>query len=303
MRASDVAELLLLAALWGASFLFMRVGAPEFGPLPLVAVRVGGASVLLLALLAWRRELAPLRTHWRPLLVVGLANSALPFVLFSTAALVLEAGLSGILNATAPLWGALIAWWWLGDRPTRWRALGLVLGFAGVLVLAADRASFKPGEHGISPALGIAACLAATLLYGFTVNYTKRRLAGVPPMAVAAGSQTAAAIVIAAPAAWAWPATNPGAMAWGASALLAVLCTGLAYILYFRLIAHLGPAQAITVTYLIPAFAVGWGVLLLSESVTPGMVLGCAIVLLGTALASGLIRSRDATVSPPAAPR
>lgn len=299
MKPGDAAELLLLAALWGASFLFMRVGAPEFGPLPLVAVRVGGASVLLLALLAWRRELAPLRAHWRPLLVVGLANSALPFVLFSTAALVLEAGLSGILNATAPLWGALIAWWWLGDRPTRWRALGLVLGFAGVLVLAADRASFKPGEHGISPALGIAACLAATLLYGFTVNYTKRRLAGVPPMAVAAGSQTAAALVIAAPAAWAWPATNPGAVAWGAAALLAVLCTGLAYILYFRLIAHLGPAQAITVTYLIPAFAVGWGVLLLGESVTPAMLLGSAIVLLGTALASGLIRG----VKVPAAPR
>lgn len=299
MKPGDAAELLLLAALWGASFLFMRVGAPEFGPLPLVAVRVGGASVLLLALLAWRSELAPLRTHWRPLLVVGLANSALPFALFSTAALVLEAGLSGILNATAPLWGALIAWWWLGDRPTRWRALGLVLGFAGVLVLAADRASFKPGEHGISPALGIAACLAATLLYGFTVNYTKRRLAGVPPMAVAAGSQTAAALVIAAPAAWAWPATNPGIMAWGAAALLAVLCTGLAYILYFRLIAHLGPAQAITVTYLIPAFAVGWGVLLLGESVTPAMVLGSAIVLLGTALASGLIRG----VKVPAAPR
>lgn len=299
MKPGDAAELLLLAALWGASFLFMRVGAPEFGPLPLVAVRVGGASVLLLALLAWRRELAPLRAHWRPLLVVGLANSALPFALFSTAALVLEAGLSGILNATAPLWGALIAWWWLGDRPTRWRALGLVLGFAGVLVLAADRASFKPGEHGISPALGIAACLAATLLYGFTVNYTKRRLAGVPPMAVAAGSQTAAALVIAAPAAWAWPATNPGAVAWGAAALLAVLCTGLAYILYFRLIAHLGPAQAITVTYLIPAFAVGWGVLLLGESVTPAMLLGSAIVLLGTALASGLIRG----VKVPAAPR
>lgn len=299
MKLGDAAELLLLAALWGASFLFMRVGAPEFGPLPLVAVRVGGASVLLLALLAWRRELAPLRAHWRPLLVVGLANSALPFALFSTAALVLEAGLSGILNATAPLWGALIAWWWLGDRPTRWRALGLVLGFAGVLVLAADRASFKPGEHGISPALGIAACLAATLLYGFTVNYTKRRLAGVPPMAVAAGSQTAAALVIAAPAAWAWPATNPGAVAWGAAALLAVLCTGLAYILYFRLIAHLGPAQAITVTYLIPAFAVGWGVLLLGESVTPAMLLGSAIVLLGTALASGLIRG----VKVPAAPR
>ena len=112
-----------------------------------------------------------------------------------------------------------------------------------------------------------------------------------------------ALLCIAAPAAWAWPATNPGAVAWGAAALLAVLCTGLAYILYFRLIAHLGPAQAITVTYLIPAFAVGWGVLLLGESVTPAMLLGSAVVLLGTALASGLIGPRAGAVNPPAAPR
>lgn len=289
MKGRDLAELLLLGALWGASFLFMRVGAPEFGPAALVFVRVAGASLLLLPLLQLRGQAGALRAHWRPLLVVGVSNTALPFALYTAAALVLSAGLSGIFNATAPLWGAVIAWLWLGERPSRSRALGLAIGFAGVLFLAWDRASFKPGEHGLSPALGVLLCLGATLCYGFSVNYTRKRLAGVPPLAVAAGSQGAAALVSALPAWWAWPAVTPGPAAWGAAAVLALACTGLAYLLYFRLIAHVGPAQAIAVTYLIPAFAIGWGALFLGERVTPSMLAGCAIVLLGTALATGFI--------------
>jgi len=289
MRGRYIAELMLLGALWGASFLFMRVGAPEFGALAFVFVRVAGASLVLLPLALARGEAATLRAHWRPLLWVGLTNSALPFALFNVAALVLSAGLSGIFNATAPLWGALIAWGWLGQRPDRWRALGLAVGFAGVLWLAAGKASLRPGEHGVSAALGIVACLLATLCYGYSVNYTKKRLGPVPPLALAAGSQAAASLIVALPAAWAWPAVTPGATAWAAAAVIAVACTALAYLLYFRLIAHVGPAQAISVTYLIPAFAIGWGALFLDEVVTWPMVVGCAVILLGTALASGLL--------------
>lgn len=289
MKTSDAAELLLLAALWGASFLFMRIGAPEFGPAALAFVRVGLAGAVLLPLVALRGEGAGLGRHWRPLLVVGLFNSALPFLLFSVAALVLSAGLSGIFNATAPLWGAVVAWLWLKDRPTPARAAGLVIGFAGVLFLAWDKASFKPGEHGVSPALGMVACVTATLLYGFSANYTRRALAGVPPMVVAAGSQAWATVFTLPVALWWWPATTPGTQAWAAVAALAVACTALAYLLYFRLIAHVGPAQAIAVTYLIPVFAIGWGVLFLGEAVTAPMLLGGAIVLLGTALATGFI--------------
>jgi drug/metabolite transporter (DMT)-like permease len=230
MTRRDGTELVLLAALWGASFLFMRTGAPEFGPVPLVFVRVTGACALLLPLLAWQRDQPALRQHWRPLLVVGISNSALPFVLFTLAALVLDVGLSGIFNATAPLWGALIAWLWLHDRPSPLRALGLAIGFAGVLGLGWDRASFRPGEHGVSPTVGIVACIAATLCYGFSVNYTRKRLLGVPPMAVAAGSQLAAALVTLLPALWLWPAAPPSSAAWGAAAVLALVCTGLAYV-------------------------------------------------------------------------
>ena len=142
----------------------------------------------------------------------------------------------------------------------------------------------------MSPAWGIAACVAATALYGFGANYTRKAAAGVPPLAVAAGSQLAAAMLLAAPAVAAWPATPPGARAWAAAALLALLCTGLAYILYFRLISRVGPARAISVTFLIPAFAALWGFVVLGEVPTVEMLAGCAVILLGTALAAGALR-------------
>ena len=289
MRRRDLAELVLLAALWGGSFLFLRLGAAEFGPAALAFLRVAGASLLLMPLAARRGQVQALRRHWRPIAVVGLVNTALPFLLFMVAALALNAGLMSIFNATSPLWGATIAWLWLGDRPTPSRALGLAVGFAGVLGLGLASASFRPGDQGVSPALGIAACIAATLCYGLAANYTKRYLTGVPPLAVAAGSQFAAAVLTLLPALWWWPAGLPGVGAWGGVALLAFVCTGYAYLLYFRLIAHAGPANAIAVTFLIPAFGVLWGALFLGETLTPVMLAGCAVILVGTALATGLV--------------
>jgi drug/metabolite transporter (DMT)-like permease len=287
VRTTDLAELVALAAIWGASFLFMRVAAPEFGPVTLTALRVAGAAACLLPLVLWHRQSAALRAHWKPIAVVGVVNSAAPFVLFSIAALALNAGLSAIFNATAPMWGALIAWLWLSDRLSTSRVAGLALGFVGVVVLAWDKASLRPGEHGVSAALAIVACLGATLCYGLGANYTKKHLTGVPPLAVAAGSQIAATVVLALPAWWLAPATLPGATAWLNLLGLAVLCTGLAYLMYFRLIAHVGASRAITVTYLIPLFAVIWGALFLDEALTSSMAAGGAIVLAGTALATG----------------
>lgn len=290
MKALDLIELLTLAALWGASFLFMRLGAAEFGPVALSALRVGLATLVLLPLLFWRGQAAVLRAHWRAIAFVGVVNSALPFVLFSIAALAINAGLSSIFNATAPLWGALIAWFWLGDRLTRARVAGLALGFAGVLWLAWDTASFKPGEHGVSAAVAIAACLGATLCYGFAANYTKRQLSGVASLAVATGSQLAATLALALPALWWWPATVPSTTAWASVAGLALLCTAVAYLLYFRLIDRLGAARAITVTFLLPVFGSAWGAIFLGERLTPAMLFGCAVILLGTALTTGVLR-------------
>ncbi|MET0335949.1 MAG: DMT family transporter [Rhizobacter sp.] len=291
MRKSDFLELVTLAALWGASFLFMRLGAGEFGPIALSFVRVVGASLLLLPLLAYQGNLGALRTHWRPLLIVGITNSALPFMCFNYAALHVNAGLSAVFNATSPLWGALIAWLWLKDKLNTSRVAGLCIGFAGVLWLVSDQAGFKPGSSGLSDAgIAVLACLAATVLYGFSASFTKRYLTGVPPMAVAAGSQLSAVLVLAAPAWWLWPTVMPDARAWSYALVLAVACTGIAYVLYFRLIANVGPANAISVTFLIPVFAVVWGGVFLGEQVNLVMALGCGVILLGTSLATGVLR-------------
>jgi len=288
LRPGDAGELVALAALWGASFLFMRMGAGEFGPVALSAVRVTGAALFLLPLLAARGQARALAAHWRPLLLVGLTNSALPFVCFSYAALSITAGLAGIFNAAAPLFGAIVAAVWLKERLTASRIAGLAIGFAGVLWLAWDKASFRPGGSGWA----IAACLAATLCYGFSASFAKRRLAGVPPLAVAAGSQLGASLVLAVPALVWWPPALPSAASWLAAALLALACTGVAYVLYFRLIAHVGPTNAIAVTFLIPAFAVLWGFVVLGEAITPRMVAGCAVILVGTALTTGVLKPR-----------
>ncbi|HJW10345.1 MAG TPA: DMT family transporter [Albitalea sp.] len=285
MKTSDLAELISLAALWGASFLFMRMGAAEFGPIALAAVRVIGATLFLVPLLASRAQLGALRQHWRPIFIVGITNSALPFLCYSYAAVSITAGLLSIFNAASPLFAAVVAWLWLKDRLTPPRMLGLAIGFAGVLWLAWDKASFKPGGSGWA----VLACLVATLMYGVSANYTKKRLAGVAPLAVAAGSQLSAALVLLVPGiAW-WPAVAPSHSAWLAAALLALACTGVAYVLYFRLIAHIGPANAITVTFMIPVFAVLWGWMFLGEGLTLAMVAGCVVILVGTGLTTGVL--------------
>ncbi len=289
MKAFDIGELVLLAALWGASFLFMRLGAHEFGPIVLAAVRVGLASAMLIPLLASRGQLAQLRTHWKGLLIVGALNSAIPFALFSFAALSITAGLSSIVNATTPLWTAVVAFVWLRQGLTPWRVLGLVIGFAGVAFLAWDKASFKSGEEDHSGLLAVLACAAATLCYGVAANATKRFLTGASPLAVATGSQFAAALMLALPAAWLWPAHAPGTVAWSSAFGLAALCTALAYILYFRLMSRVGPTNAVSVTFLIPLFAILWGAIFLQEAITAQMVAGGAIVLVGIALALGLV--------------
>jgi drug/metabolite transporter (DMT)-like permease len=302
MPLAALAELVSLAAIWGGSFLFMRLCGAEFGPAPLAALRAAGAAALLIPLLAWRGQLGALRTHWRAIAVLGVANSGLPFLFFATASLAITAGMSAIFNATTPLWGALIAWAWLRVGLDRARVAGLAVGFLGVLWLVGDRASLKPGDHGVSPAAAIALCLAATALYGYAANFTKRHLAQVPPLAQAAGSQLAAALLLAGPALWTRPAAMPPAGAWGAALALALLCTGVAYLMYFRLIARLGPATAMSVTFLIPAFALLWGGLFLHEAFGVAMAAGCAVVLVGTSLATGFWRPRWLLGAAPAGP-
>jgi len=282
-------DFILLAAFWGASFLFMRLGAVEFGALPTAAMRVGVASLFLLPLMLMRGLAPQLRQHWKPVFVIGVLNSAIPFACFAYALLSITTGLSAILNATAPLFGALVAWLWLKDRPTGSRVLGLAIGFAGVALLAWDKASFKPDASGAAPGWAVLACLLATFCYGLAASATKRYLSGVPALVTAAGSQLGATIGLALPAQWFWPARVPGPQAWLSILAAGVLCTGIAYVLYFRLIEQVGPARAVAVTFVVPVFAVFYG-LFLGESVTSWMLLCGLVIVCGTALSTGLLK-------------
>ncbi|GKS91500.1 DMT family transporter [Acidovorax sp. SUPP2539] len=287
-------EFIVLSALWGASFLFMRLGAAEFGALPAAGLRVGLATLFLWPILLRQGQWPALRQHWRPIMLAGLINSAIPFALFAWAVMHLATGLTSILNATVPLFGALVAWVWLGDRITRLRWLGLALGFIGVALLAwraPAGVGLKTGHAGW--ALG--ACLLASSCYAVAASFARRYLTGIPPLATATGSQLGATLGLALPAIWFWPAQTPGLRAWAAVVALAVLCTGIAYILYFRLIAHAGPSRALAVTFLAPVFAVFYGAVFLHEAVTPWMV-GCGLVIVcGTMLSTGLIGPRRRT--------
>jgi drug/metabolite transporter (DMT)-like permease len=280
----------LLAAIWGASFLFMRVAAAELGALPTAALRVGIASAFLWPLLQLRGQSALLRLHWKPILFVGVLNSGIPFALYSFAVMHISTGLSSILNATVPLFGAVVAWLWLGDRPGWSRTLGLAIGFGGIVLLAAGQVGFKPNASGVSPVWAVLACLGATTCYALAASFTKKYVPPLPSLVVATGSQIGATLALALPALWWHPEHLPSLRSWGALLALGVLCSGVAYILYFRLIEQAGPARALTVTYLVPVFAVAYGVVLLGESVTLWMLLCGAIVLAGTSLASGLIK-------------
>jgi drug/metabolite transporter (DMT)-like permease len=290
MTRRDLIDLLALAALWGGSFLFMRLGAAEFGPVALVFLRVAGASLLLLPLMLAHGQGAALRSHWKALGLVGVINSALPFCLFAVAALALTAALMSVFNATAPIWAALVAWFWLGDKLDRWRWLGLAMGLLGVVGLSWGKADFRVGAHGVSATMGISACLLACMCYGVAGNLSRKYLQGVPPLTVAAGSQLAASALLVLPAWVYWPSQMPSVQAWWAVAALAFACTGLAYLLFFRLIANAGVANAMSVTYWIPVFAMLWGWLWLDEEPSATMLLGCAVILLGTALASGKLK-------------
>lgn len=288
MKAKDLVDLVLLAAVWGASFLFMRMGAPDFGIVPLVQLRLAIAAIFLLPVLYLRVGFAELRPDWLPLTLLGFFNSAIPFLLLTYSTLYVTAGFSSVINATAPLWGALIAWLWLSEKLQPTGIIGVVLGFAGVAVLAGDKDSLAvPGS-----ALAAAAAVAGAFFYGIGANYAKRYTRHLRSLSVATGSMLYPAILLAPFAIWLWPASSPSVTAWVAVVLMGIASTGFAYILYFRLIANVGPTRAITVAYLIPVFAVVWGALVLDERVTPLMIVGCLVIFVGTALVTGILPGR-----------
>lgn len=285
MRASDVLELLLLSALWGGSFLFMRIAAPVLGPVWLIECRVLLAGLALLPLILRPQTWAVIRPRLVPLFIVGSINSALPFLFLAFASLSLPAGYTSIVNATAPLFGTLIAATWFQERLTVARIIGLILGFAGVVLLI----GLQPMT--ITPIVvgSITAGLMAAMMYAIAAPYAKRHLSGIPPLIIAPVSQLSAAVALLPLLPFTAPTTIPSTRIMLAVLALALFSTSLAYLLYFRLIQNIGASKALTVSYLVPVFAVLWGTVFLHEALTVAIVLGCCLILIGTAVANGLL--------------
>lgn len=278
MRSADLLRLISLAAIWGASFLFMRVLAPVVGVLWSAEVRVGLAGMALLAMMLVTGRSMNFRENWKSFLILGTINSALPFALYSYAALSIPAGYSAIVNATSPLWGAVMGAAFLDERLTLRKMAGMAIGVLGVAFLV----RLGPVEFNSKLVLAVLACVGATLCYAIVGIYTKKKLTGLTSMQMATGSQVGAAFVLL--------PFLPLAPVQGEITLtiamvgvaLALLCSAVAYLIYFRLMADLGPTKALTVTFLIPLFALLWGYLFLNEHITMNTVIGCAGVVLAT---------------------
>jgi drug/metabolite transporter (DMT)-like permease len=279
-------ELLLLAAIWGASFLFMRIGSPEFGAFAFMALRTLIASIFLLPLLYLKQQFHQISGYSLRLFIASLFNTAIPFVLFGYATQHLAAGTSSILNATTPIFTALVAYLWLKDRLTHSQTLGLIIGFIGVYGLVADKLALEFTAT-LTPTLAI---LGATCCYGIGANFTKRYLTGLSPLVLATASQVAASLVLTPLALLFLPTKMPSYNAIISVILLGIVCTAIAYILFFRLITAQGPSYAVSVTYLIPVFGLIWGTVFLDESITTNTLIGCATILLGVALTTGTIQ-------------
>jgi len=282
MSTANLLRLILLAAIWGGSFLFMRIAAPVLGAPVLIEYRVLFAAVFLAVIGIFLKKPLDLRQHWQHYLILGLFNSALPFLLFAFAARTLSASLLAVLNATTPLWGTLIGAVWSRSRVSAKVMLGLALGTCGVALLVGfDHVSARPGAG-----IAIAAVLFASFNYGIASNYAKRAKS-VEPFANAHGSMWASALLVL-PVVPFFPApAAPTLGIMGAVVALGVLCSGIAYLIYFRLIQDVGPSSALTVTFLSPLFGILWGMLFLGETVGWYTFVGAAIVIAGTALVTG----------------
>ena len=265
-------ELGLLGAIWGASFLFMRVAAPHFGAMPLVEVRLALGSLVLLPFLWRARAQFPARL-WPKLALIGAINSAVPFMLFAWAAQRAPAGVGAIANAMTVLFTALVGFLFFGEKIGTRRAVALMVGFAGVVVLASGKAA------GASISWAVAAGAGAAFLYGIGINLVRRHLTGLPPAAVASATLGVSALLTLPLAVATWPQAPIPASSWFSAAMLGVVCTGAAFVMYYRLIARIGASRASTVTYLIPVFGVAWAWLLLDEPLTLTMGIAGALIL------------------------
>ena len=274
---TNILQLIVLGAIWGASFLFLRLAVNDFGPVPLIEVRLALASAMLLPFL-WRdRAKFPLR-RWPIMALIGALNSGLPFLLFAWAAERPPAGVGAIANGMTALCAGLIGFLFFGEKLGSRQSIALCTGFVGILVLASGKmAGMSVGWASLAGAL-------ASVLYGLGIHMARRYLAGLPAAALAAATLGSAALLGAPFAVATWPAQEIPVKAWLSAAALGVFCTGIAFVMYYRLLERIGAHRTSTVTYLVPPFGVAWGWIFLHEPVTLTMAIACALVLGSVAL-------------------
>jgi len=296
MNIRQLLNLVVLAAIWGASFLFMVIAAPEFGAIALIELRVGLAALVLLPIWWWhegRQEWLNIKQHAASITLVGIFNSAAPFILFAYSVLHVTGGVAAVLNSTAPIYGAFIAWFWLKQRLNLAAAIGLVIGVVGVAILVSGEIYIASNDDRVDTSATVLAILSAALapfLYGIAANLTSAKLQAVSPLSITTFSLVAASIVLLPMALLFLPEQMPSLLSWLCAITLAILCTSLASLMFFRLITQVGSTRAMTVAFLIPLFGTLWGALFINESITFTMIAGMVVILLGTALVTGLIK-------------
>lgn len=280
----DYAELLLLSAIWGFSFLFLRVASPALGPIFLVEMRVSSALLVMIPLLLMMGKWDEFLRNWKLVAVVGLTNMAVPFCFFAFAALHAGAGLLSIINATVPFFTALLGFLIFSQRLPWLSLVGMAIGFVGVVVLAIDPQALDSGTGSF---WAVPAALLACSLYGLALNLVAYKLRHVSGVTITTGSLLVSSILLIPLAVANVPEAMPGAEVWFSVLTLGILCTGLAYLLFYRLITRIGSSQAIMTTYLVPLFSILWGNVFLAESITLFTIFGCMLVLLGVGMTTG----------------
>ncbi|MDT8990984.1 DMT family transporter [Curvibacter sp. APW13] len=282
MKPLHFLQLVALSALWGASFLFIRIASPVLGPSVLAVLRIGLATITLALLLRLLHQRWPL-AHWRELAVLGLLSVAVPFMLYAWAGLHLPSGYSALLNSTAVIFGLFSSSWLGEDHLTLRKVLGCLSGFAGVGLIV----GLGPVQITTEVLLAAGACVLASACYGISAPLMKRAITRMQPIQIAAGLHALALLMLLPGAAWSWPQAvfTPHALA--AVVVMGVLTSGLAYWLHLRIMVHVTPVAAMSPIFMIPVFGVVWGHLFLGESLGTGMFAGGFLVLVACALITG----------------
>jgi drug/metabolite transporter (DMT)-like permease len=283
MNLRNFCELVLLSAIWGSSFLFLRIASPAFGPIFLIEMRVLSGLLVLLPVFFVMGKYQEFKSHWKMILLVSLLNMAIPFCFFAYSALNMGAGLLSIMNATVPIFTAMVGFLYFRQRLSQLGFAGLVVGLLGVAILMSD----SRAESGITSDLAIPAALFASILYGIAINLAAHKLQGVSGITITTGSLFFSSTILLPLAISSRPEVIPEGVIWLSVLSLGIVCTGFGYVLFYKLIGEIGSQRAITTTYLIPLFSIFWGSLFLGETLTVAMFLGGVTVLLGVALTTG----------------